>query len=225
MASAGVAGALIGLLFVAISVSAERLMAPGPDAQVHRIRAVAALTAFTNALSVSLFALIPEEAIGDTAITVGVLGLLFVAGALLSLIRIRETRWSTVRDGLFLVGMIVGFVIQIGEGVRLGAHPAEHDAVNDIATLVAAFFLIGIARSWELIGGPSVGFRHEVTELVRTGAAHSGLIPAPGGTENAGEPDAPASPGPADGDPPRSRRAARPPDRPTSGDNDERGRG
>jgi hypothetical protein len=96
LGSAGVAGALIGLLFVAISVSAGRLS--GDGAQAHRIRAAAALTAFTNALAVSLFALIP----GHT-----------------------------------------------------------------IAILVVVCFLVGISRSWELMGGPSIGFTHEVTALVR----------------------------------------------------------
>ncbi len=167
-ASASVAGALIGLLFVAISVSAERLAREKVGAQVNRIRAAAALTAFSNALAVSLFSLVPGQKIGVTSVTVAIIGLLFVVAVLLSLVRLRQIRWATIRDALFLVGLAVVFVVQLADGLAVIANPGASGDVNTIAILVIICFFIGIARSWELIGGPSIGITAEVTALVRT---------------------------------------------------------
>jgi hypothetical protein len=166
-ASAGVSGALIGLLFVAISVSGERIARAEAASQVHRIRAYAALIAFTNALAVSLFALIPGEKIGWTSLVVSILGLLFVVASLLSFVRLRQVRWGTLRDAVFLVFLAVVLVVQLASGIDVMRQPGDAGSVNTIAILVVACFLIGIARAWELVGGPSIGIAHEVVALVR----------------------------------------------------------
>jgi hypothetical protein len=167
IASGGVSGALIGLLFVAISVSAGRLSGEGENAQPHRIRAAAALTAFTNALTISLFGLLPGEKIGWTSVTVSVAGIGFVVATLLSLVRLRQVTARTIRELLFLVGLIAVFAIQLAEGWSVALNPADSGGVDTIAFEVVLCFLIGIARSWELIGGPNIDFTNEVTQLVR----------------------------------------------------------
>jgi hypothetical protein len=162
---------------------------------------VAALTAFTNAIAVSLFALIPGEKIGITSVVVAATGLLFVAASMLSLVRLRQVRWATVRDAVFLVGLGVVFVLQFVEGLGVIADPANSGDVNTIAILVVCCFLIGIARAWELIGGPSIGITREVTALVRSHGRDG--VPADGVPADGVPADGvPADGVPADGQPP-----------------------
>jgi hypothetical protein len=167
LASAGVAGALIGLLFVAISVSAERMGRGQTRAQLYRVSASAALTAFSNALVVSLVGLIPGNKLGTTSVAVALVGLMFVAAALISLARLRAVGWRSVRDGVFLVALAAAFIVQLISGAKLIDRPAASGPVNTIAIMVVVCFLVGISRAWELIGGPSIGLTHEVTSMVR----------------------------------------------------------
>ena len=59
------------------------------------------------------------------------------------------------------------FVVQLIQGAEVIAQPDDAGAVNTIAILVIVCFLIGIARAYELIGGPSIGISQEVTALLR----------------------------------------------------------
>jgi hypothetical protein len=179
VASAGVAGALVGLLFVAVTVASERLARPEIGGQLHRIRASAALTAFTNALVVSLIALDSGQTIGPTAVAVAGAGLLFVTASLLSLIRLRQVHWRTLRDALFMIGLIIAFVVQLINGIQVILNPDDSGAVNSIVVLVVICFLIGIDRAWELVGGPSIGITHEVVALVRGGERRADDEPGP----------------------------------------------
>jgi hypothetical protein len=72
-----------------------------------------------------------------------------------------------VRDAVFLLGLTVTFVVQLVEAADVIAKPRNPGTVNTIASLVIVCFLIGIARAWELIGGPTIGIGREVTALVQ----------------------------------------------------------
>ena len=149
------AGALIGLLFVAISVASERVL--GPDAShIHGIRAAATLTAFTNALTVSLFGLVPGFGPGGAATAVAVLGLIFILAALGRSAPATRAGQIQLRELSFLIGLAVVFVIQLIVGIKLDKHPHDHDSLQTICVLVIVCFLLGIERAWELVGGPKV---------------------------------------------------------------------
>jgi predicted neutral ceramidase superfamily lipid hydrolase len=174
VASASVAGALIGLLFVAISVAHERLEDDAAP-HIHRVGAAAALTAFINALTVSLFGLIPGDVLGGTAEAVSIVGLLFVIASMLSLWRVRRrgSGPTGLRDALFLVTLAATFVVQLIGGLGLGAHSASIGDARTIAITVIVCFLIGITRSWVLIGGPSIGLVSELGALARDRGSES----------------------------------------------------
>jgi hypothetical protein len=148
------------LLFVAISVAADRL--ERDTDQVHRVRAAAALSAFTNSLTVSLFALTPGHPVGWTSFIVALIGLLFIGGSLLSISRTVGLGRERTREAAFLISLLVTLVVQLITGIELIEHPHDSSPVQTIATLVVVCFLIGIGRSWELVGGPEIGLFHEV---------------------------------------------------------------
>ncbi|HVX33222.1 MAG TPA: hypothetical protein VHA80_08785 [Solirubrobacterales bacterium] len=165
-AAATVAGALIGLLFVAITVSRDRLAEQG-GVQSHRIRALGALTVFTNALAISFFALIPGIRLGWPAVVAAVLGGVFVGASLLSLYRLRRRQPRGYRESLFLLGFVLVFVVQLVIGIDLTGDPGDVGDVRGLAILVVICSLGGIGRSWELIGGPQIGLRREFVSTVR----------------------------------------------------------
>jgi hypothetical protein len=165
-AAAGVAGTLIGLVFVALSVSRERV-AEEEETQVHRVRGAAAFIAFLNALTVSLTALISADEEGWWAVSIAVVGFVFVVASGLALVQDRGVLWADLPHLLFLFVLAVVFVAQFIAGLRLTSHGVDETEQTTFAVLVMVSFIVGISRAWELVGGPSISPYRQVAEMLR----------------------------------------------------------
>jgi len=173
--TAAVAGALIGLLFVAISVAPSL---EDRDVRIQTdVRAGIAFSALIDALVLSLFALIPDIDLGQTAIVVGLVSLssCVALGAYL----LREGPPGRTRRRLTgrLVLQAAVFAYQVILGVQLTRDPRATGHVTGLAVVTIVLFIVGIARAWQLIGARDSGLFAELGESYRARSRGQGTPP------------------------------------------------
>ncbi len=164
VAIAGCAGALTGLLFVALSVSPHRDGPPGRHV-IRQVRAAAALLAFTNALAISLFSLVPGTNVGYPAVAMGVSGVLFTAAGTRSILASPYTRhrWRRQAGLIFLLFVIFG--AELVNGFSALAHPTANAPLQGISYSLVGSLIVGVARAWELVGDRETGIFSSIAVL------------------------------------------------------------
>jgi hypothetical protein len=183
-ACAAVAGTLIGLLFVAISVSPHKnvgIRAP----LAFQIQAGAAFTALTPALIVSLFALLPGQSLGIIAVITAVGGISPTIGMIVLSLRGHPGRRQLA--SLIIIPVIgLLYTWQLLNGINLMGHPGDLSAIQTQGILVIIFFLIAIARAWQLIGVHDTGLAVVIGDLMRERQHALAVTPARAGEKTAG---------------------------------------
>lgn len=165
VAISSAAGALTGLLFVAMSVTPHRGALQGPRI-IHQVRAAAAILSFSNALSVSLFSLVPGTNVGTPALVLGVIGILFTGASVRSI----RTSEATIRQQrqqlgvLFLLLAIFGTEFIAGLIATLG-QPGSGTA-DAIGYALVGSVIFGISRAWEFVGDIDTGLSASVGVLL-----------------------------------------------------------
>jgi len=114
-----VAGALTGLLFVALSVAPQRLMGANASVEQQSIAATA-FTTLVDSLWISLVALLPDTGIRKASLVLGILGLTSTIGLTIRLWQARSqerlsARWPVLLG--FIAGLY-GFQISVAFTVR-----------------------------------------------------------------------------------------------------------
>ena len=156
VAAAGTTGALIGLLFVAVSVFPEEGRQDTTRAQFHA-RSSAALLVFTNAVIISMAALVPDVSLGWWAMASGIGVLVFAAATARSIVgdarrpsgRGRRLRLVSGLPGLLVIG---GFEVYAGIRLVAAVHVLDLGAIATLMYVVIGDLAYGIARAWQLLG-------------------------------------------------------------------------
>jgi hypothetical protein len=155
-ATAASAGALTGLLFVAMSVAPREVLSYGPPV-IRRIRAAAALLGFSNALAVSLYGLVPTTKVGYPAVVLGVIGITFTAAAIRSIVASAVPPRVRRRQAGLIVILLLIFGAQSIAAVVALVSPANGEAVQIIGYALVTSLILGIGRAWEFIGERDTG--------------------------------------------------------------------
>jgi hypothetical protein len=162
-AMAGAGATLLGLLFVAVSIRrASELEAQLAEAAVL---GDATLFALADGFVISAVALHPAGHVAFVALGMSAVGFAWAARGLIHLTRawarnssrdLRRWRFRLVAPNL--TGVLVN-AAQVMAAVRLALDPTDAAAVEILAGVVVAYYVIALLRAWTLVGGAHFGPR------------------------------------------------------------------
>jgi hypothetical protein len=203
VASTGAAAALIGLLFVAVSVRPESVFGDNAQAQ-HTLMASASFTALLNAFFISLGALIPGANLGIFAAVLGPIAILNSLTLGADIFRRRSDRRAKLEAVPLVAVALIIYGFELDSAFALLRTPGDVSAVTNMVALLLGVYVYGVARAWQLLGGgsrsvltliiPLLWHGHEQKNL-ETGirpageASTAASVPAPAVSERHEQPD------------------------------------
>lgn len=151
MASAGAGAALVGLLFVAVSVNPGRNAGPSAPPERQAV-AASAYTALINAFFVSLAALIQLKTFIGAALTVSVISIVATLRLIRDLFTPGLSRTSYARRaGFIAIGLLV-YGVQFFYAFEALSYPGDASWAYASVYLLLAIYATGLTRAWQLLG-------------------------------------------------------------------------
>lgn len=151
MASAGAGAALVGLLFVAVSVNPGRNAGPSAPPERQAV-AASAYTALINAFFVSLAALIQRETFSAAALIVSVVSFVATLRLIGDLFIPGLSRSSYARrTGFIAIGVLI-YGLQFYYAFEAIRYPGDMSWAYSSVYLLLAIYATGLTRAWQLLG-------------------------------------------------------------------------
>ena len=162
-ASVAASSALIGLLFVSVSVAPQKVF--GAEAEPQRqAQALSAFTALVNIFFISMTSLIPGIVLGLVVTPIAAVSLLQTL-ALLTMVPGWRAERRIFRGALLFLASLTIYGFELWLGVQLWTRPSTA-AVIGLLELLLGCYAIGLGRAWELLGAPRMGLIASLLDLL-----------------------------------------------------------
>jgi hypothetical protein len=174
-ASAGAGAALVGLLFVAVSLAPEQIVTRHAPVERQAV-AGSAFTALVNVFFISLAALIPQVAFGLFVIPFSIVSLLMTISPVWSLFKVRKGWASLLRRGVLVCASLALYGLELSNGIGILNHPTQPGYLYALVFIMLGIVFLGLTRAWELLGAQRYGFGGWLNPLrdVHDGAEDAG---------------------------------------------------
>jgi hypothetical protein len=156
IASTSAGAALVGLLFVAISIAPENTVMGGAPIERQAV-ASNAFSSLLNAFFISLGALIPTSNLGWVTLVMSLVGASVVLVLGWNLLRDRQHWLNILRNMVLLLGSIIVYGYEFYYAVDLIKTPQDTEGILAITELMIVVYAIGLIRAWELLGARRFG--------------------------------------------------------------------
>jgi hypothetical protein len=156
IASTGAGAALVGLLFVAVSLAPEQIVTRRAPVERQAV-AGSAFTALINAFFISLVALIPHFNFGTLIVPISSVSLLTSLLQAWSLLRPRKGWLSFLRRAILVCLSLGLYGLELRTAVGLITDPTQVGFVYGLLFVLLGVFFLGLVRAWELLGAQRYG--------------------------------------------------------------------
>src|SRR5215469_7396118 len=151
IASASAGAALVGLLFVAVSIAPDQMVTHRAPMERQAV-AGSAFTALINAFFISLVALIPHLNIGLVIVPFSCLCLLTSLIQAWPLLRLHKGWLSLLRRAFLILLSFFLYGSELVNGLQLNNDPSQVGIVYVLLVCLLGAFALGLTRAWELLG-------------------------------------------------------------------------
>ncbi len=173
LASAGAGAALVGLLFIAVSIAPEQTVTSSAPVERQTV-ALSAYTALINAFLLSLVALLPQTNLGGAAFVLSVVGLAnhFILGW--NLLRGVQRKWlGIIRGAALVLAALLLYGYELYNAILLLVFPTNTAPVTVLAPLLIGMYALGLTRAWQLLGGRNYRLSEWLSPLHDIRSRHS----------------------------------------------------